>query len=388
MTTYQWPPNDHGPRSAAAVLEGLTLAVIIVVAFAANLLAMAIMVRDKRLRSNLHSALIFTLICMDLGVVVTSMTFSIWSVYDNGHFLRNNKVMCTINGFCATFFKFGNFLTILMISIDRYLTIVWSVRFPPTRLRTVVFLVVCWIVPLFVAVPPAAQSLSKYEYLSDTHHCSPRWDCPYYVIMFVFLYGIVLPVMLICYVAVFRTIRRQELLMKRPPKMDNETTVACGFGTTLVAETQFGKLEGGESTVSCLQGDTDRRGVSAKDDSSDGTLSLPLEEPPEQEAVCKHQSKRKKRHLQLRRRRLRADKRVALTGVLLVLTTVVCWCPYFVVHYCFNPTNPAHWEGVVSMWFGYSNSSLDPIIYAFMNRRVRQRLRSLIRRTMDRYTNR
>ncbi|XP_072168482.1 probable G-protein coupled receptor 101 [Diadema setosum] len=314
-TTHPLPPNDHEPKSAAAVLEGLTLVVIFLSALAANSLAMTIMLRDKRLRSNLHSALIFTLICMDLCVVITSMTLSIWSVYDNGHFLRNNKVVCTINGFCATFFKFGNFLTILMISVDRYLTIVWSVRFPPTRFRTVVFLVVCWTVPFVVAIPPAAKSLSKYEYLSDTHHCSPRWDCPYYVIIFVFLYGIVLPVMLICYVAVFRTIRRQELLMKRPPRMENETTVACGFGTTFVSETQFGKLEGGDSTtVSCLQGDMDRRGVSAEDDPSDDTLSLPLEEPPEQQAVCKQQSKRKKRHLQLRRRRLRADKRVALTG--------------------------------------------------------------------------
>ncbi|XP_071476112.1 octopamine receptor beta-2R-like [Diadema antillarum] len=385
-TSYPSTPEDHEPTSAAAVLEGLTLVVIFVAALAANSLAMTIMVRDKQLRLNLHSALIFSLICMDLGVVVTSMTFSIWSVYDNGHFLRNNKVVCTINGFCATFFTLGNFMTILFISVDRYLTIVWSARFPPTRLRAVVFLLCCWTVPLLVVVPPAAEFLSDYVYLSDTHHCSPRWDCPYYVIIFVYFHGIVIPVMLICYVAVFRAIRRQELLMKKLLQKESETTVAYCIGATVVgSETQFSSLEDKENPVTCRRGNVEERAVPSREDLSDVPQRVPLEGPLEQPV-----GKQKKQHLglQLNRGRLSRDKRIAVTGVLLVLTTILCWCPYFIVHSCFIPIHPSHWQGVVSMWVGYTNSFFDPFIYAFMNRRVRQRLRSMIRRTIKRPTRR
>ena len=87
---------NHDPTSVVAVVEGVTLIVIFLGALVANLIAMTAILRDKLLRKNLHNWLILNLIVNDLGITITSMSFSIVSVFDHGQFLVNNDIMCLV----------------------------------------------------------------------------------------------------------------------------------------------------------------------------------------------------------------------------------------------------------------------------------------------------
>ena len=107
-TTYSRPRVivDHEPDSAIAIIEGITMIIIFVGALFTNLMAMTTILTDRVLRKNFHNVLILNLTFMDLGVTITSMSFSVWSIYDNGYLLLNNEVLCAVSLTDAIHFSF------------------------------------------------------------------------------------------------------------------------------------------------------------------------------------------------------------------------------------------------------------------------------------------
>lgn len=61
-----------------------------------------------------------------------------------------------------------------------------------------------------------------------------------------------------------------------------------------------------------------------------------------------------------------------LPGALLVLTTLICWMPYLLVHSNYIRVSEGHWFGVFTMLLGYTNAIWDPLIYTFINKRARK----------------
>lgn len=382
---------NHDPTSVVAVVEGVTLIVIFLGALVANLIAMTAILRDKLLRKNLHNWLILNLIVNDLGITITSMSFSIVSVFDHGQFLINNPVMCLINGTGAVGFSLGNFATILAISVDRYLTVVWSTRFPPTKSRTIVFIILCYVISFINVLPPFFKFLSDFKYHPDTHHCSPVWEaCLYYIICFVIVFCITVPVMVLCYTGVVLTLRRQELQLRSFSK-DNRTaspgvvTTKPGGRMQISADVTSDRYTQAASSTDAVTKSAESCqtedyfpsvDADTEEHSNNGALEMQDKKDPADERA-RRKRKMKKRNVRVMQGNLSMDKRVALTGILLVMTTVVCWAPYFIVHSCFIPIDSNHWMGVTTMWLSYANSLFDPLIYSFMNRRVRARYRAL-----------
>ncbi|XP_071837356.1 uncharacterized protein [Apostichopus japonicus] len=70
-------------------------------------------------------------------------------------------------------------------------------------------------------------------------------------------------------------------------------------------------------------------------------------------------------------KRRRLDRKVTIAGMLLVLTTSVCWTPYFIVHSCHLHFAPSHAVEIFTMWIAYINTAIDPIIYAMLNKKIR-----------------
>ncbi|XP_063953765.1 rhodopsin-like [Lytechinus pictus] len=144
----------HDLGSPAQIAEILTLSVILIVALSANIVAFTTIVQDRKLRSNPHNLLVLNLIVMDLGIAVLSMTFSMISIFDGGRLLEAFPILCKINGFGASMCTIGNFATVLFISTDRLMAVVWSARYPSSRKRVTVMIVIIWIISLLVGIAP------------------------------------------------------------------------------------------------------------------------------------------------------------------------------------------------------------------------------------------
>ncbi|XP_030840951.1 prokineticin receptor 2-like [Strongylocentrotus purpuratus] len=327
---------NHDPTSVVVVVEGVTLIVIFLGALVANVIAMTAILRDKLLRKNLHNWLILNLFVNDLGITITSMSFSIVSVFDHGQFLVNNDVICLvgtpglngINGTGAVGFFFGNFATILAISVDRYLTVVWSTRFPPTKSRTIVFIVLCYVVPLINVLPPIFKFLSDFKYHPDTHHCSPAWEsCLYYIICFTIIFCITVLIMVFCYTGVVLTLRRQELQLRSFSK-DNRTApprvvTPEPSGKILISTdvTSYRNIKTASSTDEVTKSSEDCLtedffpSVDADVEEPSNCLALKIQDQKDHEdEMTRRKRKLKKRNHQLMQGNLSMEKRVALTG--------------------------------------------------------------------------
>lgn len=70
---------------------------------------------------------------------------------------------------------------------------------------------------------------------------------------------------------------------------------------------------------------------------------------------------------------------LSFAGMVLILTSTICWTPYFIVHSCRLAIHPSHAYNVFAMWLAYTNAALDPMIYTVLNNKIRAAVWTQIR---------
>ncbi|XP_030840959.1 octopamine receptor-like [Strongylocentrotus purpuratus] len=388
----------HNSTSVVAVIEGITIVVIFLGALVANLIAMVTILRDKVMRRNLHNWLILNLIINDLGFTIMNISFLVVSVFDQGYFLLHNKAVCFIQG--NVLFAFGNFVTVSAISVDRYLAVVWSTRFPPSKSRTIVFIVFCWVAAIGFFLPSllrALRGVSSIGYKTISHSCPPEFqeNCISGTTFNVIIFLVIVPTMVFCYVGVFLKVWRQQRLLKSyPDAKPSVVSNVCSVEDNDDDDHDHDRVSHADNDMQMEVIDQPIEGPTPSDltpEPMDFSQSSNTEEPDTEHAEGEIEENKtiqqgnvitgiKKKDHRTMQKKLNIDRRVALTGTLLVLTTVVCWSPYCIVNSCLLSINIPHWMGVATVWLGYSNSLFDPLIYTFMNKRIAARYRDMFRR--------
>nr|XP_054751833.1 uncharacterized protein LOC129257515 [Lytechinus pictus] len=207
--------HDMEHSLSTVIIAAISLSIIIVVSVCANALATSTILRVRLLRENLHNHLIVNLNVISMLITVFSMPLALVSIFDDGKLLEHNTGLCLFNGFCSIAFPVASSFTVLWIAVDRYLTVVWSKRFPPSNARTIFMIVSTWVVSCIVAILPLLNVLSEYFYMHDTHHCSPVWEkCEFYFVIFFAVYGLSIPIMVVSYVFVVYHLCKKERKMQ------------------------------------------------------------------------------------------------------------------------------------------------------------------------------
>ncbi len=81
------------------------------------------------------------------------------------------------------------------------------------------------------------------------------------------------------------------------------------------------------------------------------------------------------------RRELGRDFKAAKTIAVVILAFFLCWCPFFLLNLCFGLLPDWRVPGVlinVAKWLHYTNSALNPLIYACLNEAYRSAFKALL----------
>ena len=122
----------------------------------------------------------------------------------------------------------GNFATIILIAVHRFLKVVAADKINLTSKHVSLMIAGAWAFALSVTVPQIGKNATAV-YTHSTHHCSPTWSCAYFITCISIIYAVTVPTMIICYSAIFlkvRSSRKRLKLQDRKRKKDDESSMS------------------------------------------------------------------------------------------------------------------------------------------------------------------
>ncbi|XP_062939082.1 probable G-protein coupled receptor 101 [Cynocephalus volans] len=207
-------PFSKMPISLAhGIIRSSVLLIFLTASFIGNIVLALVLQRKPQLL-QVTNRFIFNLLVTDLlqislvapWVVATSVPF-FWPL--NSHF-------CTALVSLTHLFAFASVNTIVVVSVDRYLSIIHPLSYPSrmTQRRGYMLLYGTWIVAILQSTPPL-YGWGQAAFDERNAFCSMIWGAsPSYTILSVVSFIIIpLVVMVACYSVVFGAARRQHALL-------------------------------------------------------------------------------------------------------------------------------------------------------------------------------
>lgn len=308
-------------------------------------------------------------------------------------------------------------MTLCCICLDRYIAVTRPTRYKVivTIKRSKFALVVVWCEGLLHASFPLL-GWSKYVYHKETLHCSPKWtrNCSIYVYLAVIGFGLPIVSMVFTYIRIVSVMRKhtRKVLTVRQRGLDGEKKVSTSELISLTPRQSMdrnssvpAKQELQEKLPSSSQNPSRSEGVEAVSNSIMKICSIescscgPTDEKVEKcvtackltpgNAIINSRSPRQRfqclslRNILIRyfpkkqcgqnMQPLTKEWKVAKTGVILLVSFIVLWLPYMVVHTCSARFKAPQVVFRLSMWLVFMNGVVNPVAYAFGNSRVKMK---------------
>ncbi|XP_076836047.1 5-hydroxytryptamine (serotonin) receptor 1A b [Brachyhypopomus gauderio] len=334
----------------------------------------------ERSLQNVANYLIGSLAVTDLMVSVLVLPMAcLYQVLDKWTL---GQVTCDIfislDVLCCT----SSILHLCAIALDRYWAITDPIDYMKKRTlkRAAVLISVTWLVGFSISVPPMlimkSQPKSKAEDMANPEACTISHD-PWYTIYSTFCaFYIPLILMLVLYGRIFKAARfriRKTVRKTEKKKVKCLTVSPALFKKSNVEVGKTWRSSVEPQPASCTNGAIrhadDGESLEIIEVHSNPKNNLPLPNTPNSVPLFENRHERNseaKRKLALARER----KTVKTLGIIMG-TFILCWLPFFikalVMPFCPSCEMPV-WLGDVINWLGYSNSLLNPIIYAYFNK--------------------
>lgn len=379
------PVGSEEVKLSYQVLTSFLLGALILCAIFGNACVVAAIALERSLQ-NVANYLIGSLAVTDLMVSVLVLPMA--ALYQVLNRWTLGQVPCDIfislDMVCCT----SSILHLCAIALDRYWAITEPIDYMKKRTprRAAVLISVTWLVGFSISVPPmlVMRSQNRGGGAEDPKECRIRQD-PWYTIYSTFgAFYIPLTLMLVLYGRIFKAARFR---IRRTVRKTEKKKVS---DSCLVSPALFHRKPPGEA-----QGKSWKRSVEPRPlengesleiievhSSSRGHLPLP-NTPHTPSCVPLFESRHERATEAKRKIALARERKTVKTLGIIMGTFILCWLPFFIVALvmpfcqgaCFMPA----WLEDVINWLGYSNSLLNPIIYAYFNKDFQSAFNKIIK---------
>ncbi|XP_037547871.1 5-hydroxytryptamine receptor 1A-beta-like [Nematolebias whitei] len=378
--------SEEEVKLSYQVLTSFLLGALILCAIFGNACVVAAIALERSLQ-NVANYLIGSLAVTDLMVSVLVLPMA--ALYQVLNRWTLGQVPCDIfislDMVCCT----SSILHLCAIALDRYWAITEPIDYMKKRTprRAAVLISVTWLVGFSISVPPmlVMRSQNRGGDAEDPKECRIRQD-PWYTIYSTFgAFYIPLTLMLVLYGRIFkaarfrirRTVRKTEKkkvsdsCLVLSPALFHRKPPGEAQGKSWKRSVEPRPLENGES-LEIIEVHSSSRG------------HLPLPNTPHTPSCVPLFESRHERATEAKRKiALARERKTVKTLGIIMGTFILCWLPFFIVALvmpfcqgaCFMPA----WLEDVINWLGYSNSLLNPIIYAYFNKDFQSAFNKIIK---------
>ena len=405
-STAEEVEEEEEVKLSYQIATSFLLATLILCAIFGNACVVAAIALERSLQ-NVANYLIGSLAVTDLMVSVLVLPMA--ALYQVLNRWTLGQIPCDIfislDVLCCT----SSILHLCAIALDRYWAITEPIEYMNKRTprRAALLIGVTWLVGFFISIPPMlimrSQPGSVAEDRANPKQCRIRQD-PWYTIYSTFgAFYIPLLLMLVLYGRIFkaarfrirRTVRKSEkkkvadsCLLARSPALFHKK---IGSGGCVGGGGGGGGDPGGgkswkRSVEPCKPPSCSSSANGAVKHAEDGESleiievhssskhsSLPLPHAPGcAPPLPLFESRHEKATEAKRKIAMARERKTVKTLGIIMGTFILCWLPFFIVAlvmpFCLGSCYMPRWLEAVINWSGYSNSLLNPIIYAYFNK--------------------
>uniref|UniRef100_A0A6V7LTP2 Octopamine receptor beta-2R n=1 Tax=Bracon brevicornis TaxID=1563983 RepID=A0A6V7LTP2_9HYME len=340
------------PAFPEAITKGCLLGFIIVAAVFGNLLVIVSVMRHRKLRI-ITNYFVVSLAFADMLVAMFAMTFNL-SVQVTGRWLFG-FFMCDVWNSLDVYFSTSSILHLMCISVDRYVAIVKPLKYMTYMTKRVVayMLMACWLAPAIISFLPIFNGWYTTTDNNEYRHnhpdkCEFKVNEGYAILSSCISFWIPCSIMTLTYFAIFKEANKQEKQMHS--RMGNAILLSHRPSRDL--NNLNGELNSGGSSKT----------LTLNEVNPDHHLHTPTKD--------KNLMKMKREH------------KAARTLGIIMGTFILCWLPFFLWYvstslcgaHCHCPEIVVH----IVFWIGYTNSALNPLIYAYFNRDFREAFKNTL----------
>uniref|UniRef100_A0A8D0BX79 Alpha-2A adrenergic receptor n=1 Tax=Salvator merianae TaxID=96440 RepID=A0A8D0BX79_SALMN len=413
-----WPMDGNGslngsdggqkeglPYSLHTTLALITLATLLMLfTIFGNVLVIIAIFTSRALKAPQNLFLV-SLASADILVATLVIPFSLANeVMGQWYF---GKVWCEIYLALDVLFCTSSIVHLCAISLDRYWSITQAIEYnlkrTPRRIKSIIVLV--WVISAVISFPPLISIMkqgepesqqAKFKLESKTPTCSINKETWYIIYSCIGSFFAPCLIMILVYVRIYQIAKRRTRVPpgkrgEAPERRQNGLADKDGMPTTT-------KLNGEKAAVAAGSQEREEiNGIDLEDTSSsehhENCQPRKQEKPPRGKGKTKlsqikpgdtlSSKTEEERNVKASRWKGRQNREKRFTFVLAVVigVFVVCWFPFFFTYTLTAVCKSCHVPDTLFkffFWFGYCNSSLNPVIYTIFNHDFRRAFKKIL----------
>ncbi|XP_007537364.1 5-hydroxytryptamine receptor 1A [Erinaceus europaeus] len=373
------------------VVTSLLLGTLIFCAVLGNACVVAAIALERSLQ-NVANYLIGSLAVTDLMVSVLVLPMA--ALYQVLNKWTLGQVTCdlfiSLDVLCCT----SSILHLCAIALDRY----WAITDPidyvnkRTPRRAAALISLTWLIGFLISIPPMLGWRTP-EDRSDPDACTISKDHGYTIYSTFGAFYIPLLLMLVLYGRIFRAarfrIRKTVKKVKKragsgPPTEKSVNGEPQSRNWKLGVESRARGAPCANGAVRLGDGDAALEVIEVHlVGSSKEHLPLPSEAGAVPCAPTSFEKKNERNAEAKRKMALARERKTVKTLGIIMGTFILCWLPFFIVAlvlpFCEDSCHMPTLLGAIINWLGYSNSLLNPVIYAYFNKDFQNAFKKIIK---------